>query len=126
MNIIYENSKEKLMNIVIIEQNKIFRESLRTALKQIPGFNIVFDSDNNACFDILSDQQIQLILIDNNITKSKCIEIKKKALVLWPSVKFLILTSFKKEECNIDLDRATNVILKNSSKNEFENRIREL
>ncbi len=114
------------MNIVIIEQNKIFRESLKTALKQIAGFNIVFDSDNNGCFDILSDQQIQLILIDNNITKSKCIEIKKKALVLWPSVKFLLLTSFKKEECNIDLDRATNAILKNSSKKDFENRIREL
>ncbi len=114
------------MNIVIVELNKIFRESLKTALNQIPDFEVVFDSDNNGYFDNLSDQQIQLILIDNNITKSKCIEIKKKALVLWPSVKFLILTSFKKEECNIDLDRATNAILKNSSKNEFENRIREL
>lgn len=114
------------MNIVIIEQNKIFRESLKTALNQIPGINIVFDSDNNGCLDILSDQQIQLILIDNNMTKNKCIEIKNRALALWPSVKFLLLTSYKKEEYNIDINKYTNAILKNSSKKEFENRIREL
>jgi DNA-binding NarL/FixJ family response regulator len=113
-------------NIHIIEQNKIFRESLKTALNQIPDFDIVSDSDNTDCFENLGDKQIQLILIDNNLTKSKCSDIKNKALALWPSVRFLLLINYKKEECNIDLNRSAKAILKNSSKKDFENRIREL
>jgi DNA-binding NarL/FixJ family response regulator len=114
------------VNIVIVELNKIFRESLKTALNQIPDFEVVFDSDNNGYFDNLSDQQIQLVLIDNNMTNNKCNDIKNKALALWPEVKFLLMTNYKNEEYNIEINKSTNVILKNSSKKEFEDKIREL
>jgi len=43
---VFNIPREIQMNIVIIEQNKIYRESLKTALDQIPDFKVVFDTDN--------------------------------------------------------------------------------
>jgi DNA-binding NarL/FixJ family response regulator len=111
------------MNIVIIEQNKIFRESLKTALDQIPDLKVVFDTDNPGSLESLDNIQVHLILIDYNLGKVKCNETMNNAISLWPDVKFLLLTTYK-EECNLNGIKATDVLLKNSSKKEFEYKIK--
>ncbi len=112
------------MNIVIIEQNKIFRESLKTVLNQIQDFKVIFDSDTINYTEDISNIHVNILLIDYNLGKSKCNETINKALVIWgTAVKFLLMTDFK-AECAINGINTTDVILKNSSKKEFENKIR--
>ena len=112
------------MNIVIIEENKIFRESLKTALNQIPDFEVVFDADNNRYPEEISNIPVNLILIDYSAGKNKCSETMNKALLVWgTTVKFLFLTDYE-EVCAINGIKTSDIILKNSSKKEFENKIR--
>ncbi|MFZ4548906.1 MAG: hypothetical protein ACOYN4_15765, partial [Bacteroidales bacterium] len=107
------------------EQNKIYRESLKTALCQVNDFNVVFDADNNRFPETLNHVQVNLILIDYSFGEVKCNETISKALSVWPAARFLFLTDYK-EECNFDNIKISAAILKNSSKKEFECRIREL
>ncbi len=111
------------MNIVIIEQNKIFRESLKTALDQIPGFTVVFDADNDSAFDGIGNIHVNLILLDFGFGNDKCKETILKGSSLWPTVKFLLLVNYK-EDCNLNRSRIPDVLLKSSTKKEFENKIR--
>jgi len=111
------------MNIVIIEQNKIYRESLKTALDQIPDFIVVFDMDNTGSLENKKNIPVHLILIDYSLGEIKCNETMNKAVSIWPDVKFLLLTTYK-EECNLNSNITIDFILKNSTKNEFENKIR--
>jgi DNA-binding NarL/FixJ family response regulator len=113
------------MNIVIIEQNKIYRESLKTALSQVKGFDVVFETDNGSFPETLKHVQVNLILIDYDFGEEKCNETINIAYSIWPAVSFLFLTNYK-EECNFDNIKISAAILKNSSKKEFECRIREL
>ena len=89
------------MNIVIIEQNKIYCESPRTALDQIPDFKVIFVKDNNGSLQEIKNIQVHLILLDYNFGKSRCNETIDKASSVWPVVKFLLLTTYK-EECNFN------------------------
>lgn len=111
------------MNIVIIEQNKIFRESLKTVLNQIQDIEVVFDSDNFYKLENSGNYQIQLILIDFSISKEKCVNIITDALSLWPSVRFLFMINYT-EEIPPNFNTTVDVIHKNASKKEFENKIR--
>jgi DNA-binding NarL/FixJ family response regulator len=91
----------------------------------VNGFEVVFDSDNCRFPETLKHVQVNLILIDYDFGEVKCNETISKALSVWPAVRFLFLTDYK-EECNFDNIKISAAILKNSSKKEFECRIREL
>ena len=112
------------MNIIIFEQNKVFRESLKTALDQIQDFNVFFDTENDNYPENIYKADIQLIIIDSCLGKHKCSEIITRASNIWPSVKLLFLINYKEEinNCFGNVD----YIFKPSSKKEFENKIREL
>jgi DNA-binding NarL/FixJ family response regulator len=112
------------MNIVIIEKNKIFRESLKTALNQISGFKVVCDTENISYLQDFTNIDINLILIDYSFGKNRCNEIMNKIHSVWPEVRFLLLADYK-QECNIHKDKSCDIILKNSSKEEFKIKIRE-
>ena len=112
-----------MINIVIIAQNNIFRESLKTVLNQISGFKIIFDTDNFNSIENPDRYQIQLVLIDFSISKEKCVNIISEALNLWPSVRFLFMTNYS-EEIPPNFNNSVDVIHKNASKKEFENKIR--
>lgn len=110
------------MNIVIIEQNKTYRESLKTALDQIPEIKVVFDTDNTGFLENIHNHHVNLILLDYNLGKGECNETIGKAISLWPDVKFLLLTTYK-EEHNFKSNKISDVIMKNSTKKEFEFKI---
>ncbi|MEI8202213.1 MAG: response regulator [Bacteroidota bacterium] len=112
------------MNIVIIEQNTIYRKSLKTVLSQIDDFKIVFDSDNGDYLDQIPSLDIDLILLDFSIEKMECDEIIKKAIARWKAVKIILLLQFKEESIN-KLIGVTDIIFKTSTKKDFENKIRE-
>ncbi len=112
------------MNIVIIDPNKIYRESLKTALDQVAGFAVVLDSDNYKCLDGICNLQIHQVLIDYGLGRAKCDETMRKALSEWPDAKFLLLTTYR-EDNNFKGVKTADVILKNSTKKEFEHKIKQ-
>jgi len=111
------------MNIVIIEQNKIFRESLKTALSQVNDFKVVFDADNSVFPETISNVQVNLLLIDYDLGEVTCNETITKVCSVWPDARILYLTNYK-EECDLNFINTDQAILKNSSKKEFEDKIR--
>jgi DNA-binding NarL/FixJ family response regulator len=111
------------MNIVIIEQNKTYRESLKTALSQVNDFKVVFDAGDNRFPETISNVQVNLLLLDYSFGEVKCNETITAALSIWPAVKILYLTNYK-EECDLNFINTDQAILKNSSKKEFEDKIR--
>jgi DNA-binding NarL/FixJ family response regulator len=114
------------MNIVIIDQNIIYRESLKTALDQIPDFNVVWDTDNSGYLETINNVHADLILIDySDFVKINGNELMLKAVSQWPGVKFLLLTTYKEERA-LNTLKPIDVILKNSTKKEFENKIKKL
>jgi DNA-binding NarL/FixJ family response regulator len=111
------------MNIVIIEQNKTYRESLKTALSQVNDFKVVFDAGDNRFPETISNVQVNLLLLDYSFGEVKCNETITAALSIWPAVRFLLMTNYK-EECNYDSIKTTDFISKTLSKKEFEEKIR--
>jgi DNA-binding NarL/FixJ family response regulator len=112
------------VNIAIIDQNEIYRESLKTLLEQIEGFRVVLVSgDFNCSFNLLNNP-VEVMLIDNSIGKQKCDELIGRALSQGNSIKTLMLAMYR-DELILDYGNI-DVILKNSGKKEFEGRIREL
>lgn len=121
---LYENF-DAVINIIIIEQNKIFRESLKTALEQIPDFRIVVDMDNKGNLQSFKNVKVDLILIDYNLGENICNEIINETLSVNPDVKFLLLVG-NTIECNFTCFKTIDTILRNSTKKEIENKIMEL
>jgi two-component SAPR family response regulator len=112
------------MNIIIFEQNKVFRESLKTVLDQIQDFNIFFDTESDNCPETIYNEDVQLIIIDSCLGKNKCREIITKAVNNWPAVKLLFMINYK-EEINNSFNNV-DYIFKPSTKKEFEDKIRDL
>ena len=112
------------MNIVIIEQNKTYRESLKTALSQVNDFKVVFDADNSRFPETISHTQVNLLLIDYDLGEIPCNETITKARLVWPDAGILYLINYK-EECDLNFTKAEEAIPKNLSKKEFEDKIRE-
>ena len=111
------------MNIVIIEQNKTYRESLKTALCQVNDFKVVFDANNSLFPETINKVQVNLLLIDYDLGEATCNETITKARSVWPDARILYLTNYK-EECDLNFTKTEEAILKNSSKKEFEDKIR--
>jgi DNA-binding NarL/FixJ family response regulator len=113
-----------MINIAIIDQNRTFRESLKTLLEQIQDFRVVLDSGEDSCLRNPCNDPVQVMLIDNAMGREKCNELIDEAISQFNHLKALILTMFK-DELNLDSGKAE-VMLKCSSKKEFENRIKKL
>jgi DNA-binding NarL/FixJ family response regulator len=117
------------MNIAIIGQNHIFRDSLKTLLNQVDDFNIMFECAKIQ--DFLDDPDasvIDLILIDGVIGTYSYSEIVNRIRKYSAKIKVLILT--EKEEHyyweNQKKFKIEGTLLKNAKKNEFEEKIRSL
>jgi DNA-binding NarL/FixJ family response regulator len=113
------------MNIVIIENNNFYRESLKVALNQIDDFNISFDTDNlNSFFQIVDSFDCHIILLDFTFYQSENI---RKILQLLPNAKVLVLSNYTENyflEPQID-GISFSFIPKCSTKNVFEQKIKE-
>jgi DNA-binding NarL/FixJ family response regulator len=113
-----------MINIAIIDQNRTFRESLKTLLDQIQDFRVVFDTGETNYLESLPQNAVHVLLVDNTMGREKCNELIDEALSQSNHLKALILAMYK-DELNFDFGKA-DVMLKCSSKKEFENRIKKL
>jgi len=113
-----------MINIAIIDQNETYRKSLKMVLEQVEGFHVVLESGEYSCLKGDDEITIQVLLINYSPGNRKCAEQISEASMNRNFLKSLILVMYK-DELNLDFDEA-DVILKSSSKKEFEKRIREL
>ncbi|MEI6575940.1 MAG: hypothetical protein WCO63_07165 [Bacteroidota bacterium] len=117
------------MNIAIIGQNFIFRDSLKILLNQVAGFNVIFDSDEAIKLTGFQDfLSIDVVLFDdcmrsesfcNSIHKTKQLHAKAKILLLTDPTDYYYWINQK--EFPVD-----GILLKDLGKKEFEMEIRGL
>ena len=114
------------MNLAIVEQNKLYREGLKTLLNQTPDFRVVFDTDNNSDFlQFLKTNSTDIVFLDFECIENHCSEKLSEFIKLHPETKIIILTH-SLEICRYETILQTyqlDVMLKNSKKQDFENHI---
>ncbi|MBE0648176.1 MAG: response regulator transcription factor [Bacteroidales bacterium] len=113
-----------MIHIAIIDQNKIYRESLKMVLEQIDGFRVVLDSSDSNWVNSANNISVQLMIIDGSIGKEKCNELVNYVLTNGISRKTLVLVMFSED---LDMyEGEVETMLKSAGKREFEERIREI
>ena len=85
--------KEKL-NIVLVDQQQLFREGVKRVLESDASFNVVVSSDDYSVVNtILPLQEIHVLLMDVNIFIKHRKEIKKDILYDGSDIKVIVLST---------------------------------
>jgi len=115
------------MNIAIVEKNKLYREGLIALLNQTPDFRVVFDTDTNSDFlHFLKTNHTDIVFLGFECIETQCSEKLLDFIKLHPETKIIVLTP-SLELCRYESVIQTyclDVMLKNSTKKEFERHIR--
>ncbi len=115
------------MNIAIIEPNQILRDSLRVLLEQVCDFQVVFDS---GCiedfFKYIDVRLVNVVLLDEDRGTENLPGDIQKSRILSSGIKIIILSDpeahyYLKNYLKYEVE---GILLKNSTKQEFENKIR--
>ena len=117
------------MNLAIVEQNKLYREGLKILLNQTPDFRVVFDTDNNSDFlQFIKTNSTDIVFLGFECIENHCSEKLPEFIQLHPETKIIVLTH-SLEICRYETIIQTlclDVMLKNSSKKDFDKHIREI
>jgi len=117
------------MNIAIIGQNCIFRDSLRLLLNQVADFTVVFDSDDiPELQDYPEASSIDVVLFDCCYGNEDFSSLINKINKLSPNIKILIMTDsfWQYYWLNQKKYSIEGIILRDSGKLEFEKEIKSL
>ena len=118
---------DEKINLAIVEENRLYRESLRSALSQINDFNIVLDGDSvDEIVRIPTEQSIDLVLLSVDVEKPQGYNALKQIRQLFPAMKILVLLDYP-ETCFYEnaLNKGANgAIPRTSGKREIEWHIR--
>jgi DNA-binding NarL/FixJ family response regulator len=130
----------KKINVLIVEDQVIFRSGLKLLLSEIPEVNVMDEAAEGREFlEILKRTMPDIVLMDIKMPGMDGIDATKAALDLYPDLKVLVLSMFGEEEYlvrmleagirgfllkNVDEDELRKAILTVSSgKNYFSNEL---
>jgi hypothetical protein len=65
------------VSIAIIDRNEIYRESLKTLLEQVNGFNVAFISGDIKGMEGFRNIPVRALLLDYSLGNEKCTEIAR-------------------------------------------------
>jgi DNA-binding NarL/FixJ family response regulator len=119
----------KMIRIIIVDDHRMFRESLRKILTIEKVAEVVAEAANGKEFLKLLDQHTpDLVLMDIAMPELNGIETTKLAIEKQPGLKVLCLSSFGDEKYYFNMVEAgaKGFVLKNAGINELENAIREV
>ena len=120
---------DRKTNLAIVEENCLYRESLRSALSQIVDFNIVMDA--NTIDDIVrisANQFIDLVLLSIDVRKVNGYDALKQIRRIIPNVNILVLLDYP-ETCYYEhamTEGANDAISKFSGKQVIDQHIRSI
>jgi DNA-binding NarL/FixJ family response regulator len=118
-----------MINIIIADDHKIFRESLRMILTGKKVAKVLGEASNGfELLDLLDTHKPDLILMDISMPGMDGIETTKKAIEKQPGVKVLTLSSFNDEKYYFSMVEAgaTGFVLKDAGISELKNAIIEV
>ncbi len=106
-----------MYEITIISQNKIFAESLKTALNQFNEFDVKFT--NSFCEQ--KNNQAKVLLLDTSTKLNRCLEIIHKSKKKNKDIIILLLSNYSEKIIFKKLLNAgaNDIINANSSKNQY-------
>jgi len=113
-----------MIHIAIIDQNRIFRESLRVILEQVEGFRVIHDSSDGSSLRNREDLGVQLLILDSRLPAENYRDLLQRHDPEDVQFKILRLAMFREE---LDAgDGEVEVMLKSSGKQELVNRIKNM
>ncbi|MCK5537092.1 MAG: response regulator transcription factor, partial [Bacteroidales bacterium] len=121
--------KQGKLNIVIVDDHKMFRNGIKLLIEVENIGNIVAEAENGQEFlDILETQKPDLVLMDIDMPIMNGIEATQKAIEKYPDLKILALSMFGDEKYYTQMIQAgaKGFILKKSGKYELEKSIWEI
>ena len=118
-----------MTRIIIVDDHRMFRESLRKILTIEKVAEVIAEAANgNEFLDLLDQHTPDLVLMDIAMPELNGIEATKLAIAKQPNLKVLCLSSFGDEKYYFNMVEAgaKGFVLKNAGINELENAIREV
>lgn len=112
-----------MINIAIIDNNKIYRESLRMVLEQVDDFMVMIVPHDAFCFQEPGASDTDIMLIDSDLFNSLQNKALRKSLAVLQTKS--ILLTMEADELPPGGDNLHS-IRKGSTKQEFETMIREM
>jgi len=87
---------EKVIRVVLVEDDKEMREILRSTVERAPGIHVVRTFANAEDFiDALPAMSVDVVLMDINLPGKNGVECIREAKLLSPATQFLVLTVFE-------------------------------
>ena len=114
---------EEKINLLIVDDHKIFRDGLKLLLAHFPFVGTVYEASNGQEFlDMLGHISPDIILMDINMPVMGGIEATEKAMETYPDLKIIVLTTFHDEDYveQMMLAGVEGYMLKRSTPEEFE------
>jgi len=85
----------EIINIIIVDDHAIFRDGLKSLLSQVSNFHILGEAKTGKDFlDILKNTNPDIILMDISMPEMDGIEATEKALLKYPNLKIIALSSY--------------------------------
>ena len=114
------------INILIADDHKIVRDGIISLLSNNKELNIIAEAENGTqVLNILSQKEVDLILMDISMPEMNGIECTKKIQEIYPEKHVLILSMYNEEQYINEVFKsgASGYILKNSGKEDLVNAI---
>lgn len=114
-----ESEKQK---ILIVDDHQMFIDGIKSLLRNQYIFNITAEAlDGKSALEILSNQDIDIVITDINMPLMSGIELTKKIKIKYPNIK-VIIVSMHNDRATISeimMAEAEGYILKNTGKKEL-------
>lgn len=116
-----------IIKIVLVDDHTIFRDGIKSVLDQIDDFNIIDEAETGVGFLKLLEKQVpDIVLMDISMPEMDGIEATEKALIKYPELKIITLSSYSDHIYYYKMIKAgvQGFVLKTSGKKDLENAIK--
>ncbi|MBI3235226.1 MAG: response regulator transcription factor [Bacteroidetes bacterium] len=87
------NTKEKSLNIVVVDDHPVFRMGLVNVLKKIPSFGSILQAGNGKeVIELLKGQNFDMIFLDIDMPEMNGVEVMKYIKLHHPELKVIVMT----------------------------------
>ncbi len=120
---------DKLIRVLLVDDQRLMREGLRTLFELEPGIEVVGEAGNGLnALDEFERQDPDVVLMDIRMPEMDGVEATRQMLMRWPGAKVIILTTFDDDEYVFEGLRAgaLGYLLKDVSGQELAEAVREV
>lgn len=91
--------KKEVIDIVLADDHHLVRSGIKNLLNHFPHFNVTAEVSNGLeVFDVIQDQEVDLILMDIAMPKMNGITVTERVTKEYPQIKIIILSIYSDSE----------------------------